>query len=270
MTLKKVLVAPLDWGLGHATRCIPIINELLKRGCEVSIASSGFALALLKKEYPHLQFFELTSYRATYSERLPLMISVFMQLPKFLLAIKQENRQIEKIVSDNSIQLVISDNRFGCWTEKVPSVFITHQIVIQMPWALKWVQPFINYFNRRFIKRFKHCWVPDSLEDLNLTGKLSKAGTLPVKYIGILSRFKKAEAELKYEVLVLLSGPEPQRTLLEKIILVQLKQSQIQALMVRGVIERNVNWSQAGEIQTVNYLQTKELENASPGRGTVR
>ena len=37
---KRILVAPLDWGIGHATRCIPIIQQLITHNYEVIIASS--------------------------------------------------------------------------------------------------------------------------------------------------------------------------------------------------------------------------------------
>lgn len=278
MTRKRVLIAPLDWGLGHATRCIPIIDELRKRGCEVSIASSGLALALLKKEYPLLQFFELASYKATYSARLPLMISVFFQIPKFLHAISLEHKQIEKIIAEHSIELVLSDNRFGCWSKNVPSVFITHQTMIQMPRILKALQPIINFFNHRFIKRFSHCWIPDISGESSLTGKLSESGALPVKYIGILSRLKKKPSDRVYDLTIMLSGPEPQRSMLEKIILTQLRQSTCKAVLIRGVIEENSVWTQEGEVQLVNYLQTSEVEKiinqteliiARPGYSTI-
>lgn len=260
MTRKRVLIAPLDWGLGHATRCIPIIDALIERGCEVSISSSGLALALLKKEYPHLQFFELPSYRATYSAQLPLMVSVFLQFPKFLHAINLEHKQIEKIIAEHSVELVLSDNRFGCWSKNVPSVFVTHQTMIQMPWMLKGIQSIINFFNHRFIKRFSHCWIPDVSGVANLTGKLSESGALPVKYIGILSRLKKVPSDRVYDLTIMLSGPEPQRSILEKIILVQLRQSNRKALVIRGVIEENSEWTQEGGVQLVNYLQTSDVE----------
>lgn len=260
MTRKRVLIAPLDWGLGHATRCIPIIDELVKRGCEVSIASSGSALALLKKEYPLLQFFELTSNKATYSAQLPLMLSVFIQIPKFLMAISTEHKQIEKIITENSIELVLSDNRFGCWSKNVPSIFMTHQIMIQMPRVLKGLQPIINFFNHRFIKRFGDCWIPDVFGESNLTGKLSEPGPISVKYIGILSRLKKIPSDMVYDVTVMLSGPEPQRFILEKVILAQLRQSNRKALLIRGVIEENSKWIKEGNVQLVNYLQTDEAE----------
>lgn len=255
-----MLIAPLDWGLGHATRCIPIINELLKRKCEVLIASSGSALVLLRKEYPTLQTFELPSYRAVYSENLPLMIAVFFQIPKFLNVIRKEHDAVEEIIAEHNIGLLISDNRYGCWSKKISCVFITHQLNIQMPWLLKWLQPIVNFYNHRFIRKFKHCWIPDLPGKSNLSGKLSESKSLLVKYIGILSRLEKIETEIRNELAIILSGPEPQRSVLEKIILNQLIHADISAVLVRGVIEDHVIWKKEGKIDTVNFLQTEELQ----------
>ena len=64
--MKRILVAPLNWGLGHATRCIPIIRALKAHNFEPVIASDGAALQLLKKEFPDLEHVELPSYNITY------------------------------------------------------------------------------------------------------------------------------------------------------------------------------------------------------------
>lgn len=233
---KRVLVAPLDWGLGHATRSIPIIRELQLKGCEVVIASSGNALILLKSEFPGLKFFELTSYQASYSKRVPLILKVFLQLPKFLLAIRKEHVQLEAIVTKEQIDFVISDSRFGCWTKLVPTVFITHQVNIQMPFALKWMQGIINYFNCWQIKKFNQCWIPDFPEN-RLTGKLTEPGKLPVKFIGMLSRFNKTTggASQIYDYLALVSGPEPQRTIFEQKIRLCFSELKGRKILVRGL-----------------------------------
>ena len=233
---KRVLVAPLDWGLGHATRSIPIIRELQLKGCEVIIASSSDALVLLKAEFPNLDFFELPSYKATYSRTIPLVIKVFLQLPKFLSVKWNEHGEIERIVKEHQIDLVISDNRYGCWTKRVPTVFITHQINIQMPFALKWMQGIINYFNHRQIRKFGHCWVPDFPND-RLTGKLTESGKLPVKFIGMLSRFSKTKTDdvFDYDYLALVSGPEPQRTIFEQKIRLCFSELKGRKILVRGL-----------------------------------
>jgi uncharacterized protein (TIGR00661 family) len=258
---KRVVVAPLDWGLGHATRCVPIINELLKRECEVWIASSGSALLLLQKEFPSLKFIELVSYRAAYPRHTPFMVSILLQLPKFLLAINKEHEQLDEYITQNKIEVVISDNRFGCWTRKVPCFFITHQLNIIMPVWLKWMQFLINFQNHRFIKRFTECWIPDVKGANNLTGKLTVNNSLSVTHVGILSRFQHThiESPCKYEIAVILSGPEPQRSVLEEIIKPQLL-NKSKTILVRGVVENQQEWTQEGNLQIVNFLTSEELQ----------
>src|SRR5688572_30825738 len=131
--MKKVLVAPLDWGLGHATRCIPLVSELLKRKCNVSIAGSGESLQLLKKEFPTLALYELEPYAPVYPKSKRGMVwKMASQIPKFYFAIKKEHEQIEHLVAQHQFELIISDNRYGCWSERIQSIFITHQSNILM------------------------------------------------------------------------------------------------------------------------------------------
>ena len=262
---KRVLVAPLDWGLGHATRSIPIICELLANGHEVVIASSGNALILLKTEFPQLIFFELTSYRPTYSRNVPLILKVLLQLPKFLIVIREEHAELESIVKDQAIDLVISDNRYGCWTKLVPSIFITHQINIQLPFTLKWMQRIINYFNHRQIRKFSQCWVPDFPEN-RLTGKLTEPGKLSVKFIGMLSRFKSVKIKelFVYDYLAIVSGPEPQRTIFEQKVRVCFSGLKGKKILVRGlpgvgeeIVEQN-GWDEVGHLNAERLRQVIE------------
>ena len=123
--MKKVLVAPLNWGLGHATRCIPIINELLAIGADVCIASDGNALQLLKLEFPNLTFFELPSYNISYGKGNDLVFSIPSILWNTKKAIAAEHAALEKLIARHHFDLIISDNRYGIWNEKVHSVFIT-------------------------------------------------------------------------------------------------------------------------------------------------
>ncbi len=259
---KRVLVAPLDWGLGHTTRSIPIIRELQLNGWEVAIASSGDALILLKSEFPKLNFFELTSYKATYSQHVPLILKVFFQLPKFLIVIWKEHGEIERIVKEHQIDLIISDNRFGCWTKRVPTVFITHQVNIQMPFALKWMQGIINYFNHRQIRKFNQCWVPDFLEN-RLTEKLTEPGKLLVKFIGMLSRFSKTKTDdsFAYDYLALVSGPEPQRTIFEQKMRLCFSELKGRKILVRGLPGMSEEIVQLSDWDEACHLSSDKLQH---------
>lgn len=179
----------------------------------MQIASSGNALTLLRREFPTLKFHKLVSYKATYSDRLPFMLKIIFQMPKFLWTIKREHYQIEQIIKNEHMDWVISDNRYGCWSSQIPSVLITHQINIAMPVAWKWLEGIINYGNHRQIKKFTQCWVPDFQN--GITGRMTQSGTLKTKFIGMMSRFNKKDLPSKLEILFLLSGPEPQRSIFE-------------------------------------------------------
>lgn len=257
---KRILVAPLDWGLGHATRCIPIIQTLVEKGHDVCIASSGLALPLLKQEFPSRTFFELPSYNARYSSSLPLIIKVLLQVPSFLRVIRHEHAVIEKLVKKQRIDVIISDNRYGCYSKKVKSIFITHQLTIHMPAALRWLQGIVNFFNHRMIRNFNTCWVPDTEMD-SITGDMTKARGLSVTFIGMLSRFQKHKITKtkQYDLLVLLSGPEPQRSVFEKMVQDQLKQYKGSYLVVRGLPHLTSTWV---DTHTVNHLPAKQLEQA--------
>jgi uncharacterized protein (TIGR00661 family) len=256
---KRVLITPLDWGLGHATRCIPIIEELINRNCEVVIASSGSALKLLRKEFPALEVFALPSYRIRYPRKGSFIFSIALQTPRILRAISKEHKRVEKIVNERQIDLIISDNRYGCWSGKTRSIFISHQLSIQVTGLWHILKPLIDFFHDRMIKKFSRCWVPDDSQ-LGLTGALSQRGKLNSKPIGVLSRFKKDRLELKYDLAVVLSGPEPQRTILEEIIFKQLQNHTLKVIVVRGVVEGEGNWREQGNLTTVNFLNSKKLE----------
>ena len=261
MKTKRVLVAPLDWGLGHATRCIPIIRLLLQKSCEVEIASSGSALKLLQLEFPNLKYLELPSYGASYSSRLPFMVKVFMQLPKFLMAIHNERYALVKIVKSTDYALIIADNRYGCHVSQVKSVFIGHQLNIIMPSYLKWMAPVVNYFNRKWIANFDECWIPDE-EKARWTGALTQTSIKGAKYIGLLSRFVKRNTNnTAYQLAIILSGPEPQRTILEQKLMHQLKHIDINTIIVRGVVEGSQADGRIQHVERVNYLLSEELES---------
>ena len=231
----RVLVAPMDWGLGHATRCIPIVAMLLNKSCEVILGGSGLSLALLQREFPQLSTVALPAYNPRYAKGKNLAPVLLMQLPHFINTIQREHSIVEEVVATHNIDIIISDNRFGCWSRRAKSVFMTHQINIIMPSLLSWFAPIINFFNHRQIIKFDVCWVPDEEGSASFAGKLS-AAAFPAQYIGILSQLRPTQhCDIRYDVFVILSGPEPQRTLLEEKIYASLKNFNGTLLMVRGV-----------------------------------
>lgn len=254
--VKKVLIAPLDWGLGHATRCIPIIKELLSRKCEVQIASSGSSLDLLKKEFPDLKFHSLAPYQPEYSDSIPFVLKIILQLPKFLKTINKEHRQVEGIVLREKIDLIISDNRYGCWNKNVKSVLITHQLTILLSFPWKIFSGIVNHFNQQRISKFDLCWVPDF--ENGLTGKLSHSKKVKRKFIGMLSRFERKESPIRFDVLAIASGPEPQRSLLEAKLRERLAKSGLKYFLVKGNLKEEINQLP----NEVTHLASQELNES--------
>jgi len=260
---KKVLIVPLDWGLGHATRCIPVVKAFLELGWEVLIATDGAGENLLKQEFPQIQFLKLKGYQVEYSSSkwtLPLKLAV--QVPRILAVIKYEHAWLQQIIDQHNISLVVSDNRYGLYTEKVPCIFLTHQLQIKAPY--RWIENKIGQLNYKYISRFTECWVPDS-EENGLAGELSHPDELhpfPLRYIGPLSRFKKQMAALRYRYAFVISGPEPQRTLLEKLILKDIHLVKEQVLIVRGKPGAAEKLSLPENVTSYNHLNGNDLEKA--------
>ncbi len=244
--------------MGHATRCIPIIHALLKANYEPVLASDGEALLLLQKEFPLLKSVELPSYNIRYPKKgKNLRFKLLLQLPFIISAVKREQKIISQFIEKESIAGIISDNRFGVFSKKVPSVYITHQLKV-----LSGKTTFItSKIHQQYIKKFDECWVPDTEENPNFSGDLGhlKKHNFKLKYIGVLSRFHPKESEIKYDLLLLLSGLEPQRTLLENKLLNELKNFKGEIIMVRGVFSTSEITAKKN-LQIVNYLLANELE----------
>lgn len=259
--MKKILIAPLDWGLGHATRCIPIIRELIKKDCLVFLAGSGDSLKLLCLEFPDLTSFELPGYQPVYPSGHNMIWKMAAQIPKFIRVIKNEHGCIESIIEVHKIDLIISDNRYGCWSASVPSVFITHQLNILMPKGWGWLSRVIGMLNHRFIKKFTHCWIPDFPDkERNLSGALSTFNERALKHvthIGPLSRFKAMNANKDtYDVVCIFSGPEPQRSIFEKKVRGQLGSTGLSYFIVKGVLTT----SDSIETNEASFLNSEALQ----------
>lgn len=259
----RVLIAPLDWGLGHATRCIPIINALISQNVEVFIAADEKISALLKIEFPDIQFLTLPGYNVKYSKtRRTFTLKMCLEVPKIVKAILTEKRWLKRMIGQFGFDAVISDNRFGLSNSEIPCIYITHQLhIITGSNIIDESARIMNYY---FLNKFSECWVPDDETD-GLAGKLSHPDVkpaIPVKYMGPLTRFKKLEVEKDIDVLVLLSGPEPQRTIFEKIILSQLKNDDRQFVIVRGLPGNDSNLLQASTNVLIHeHLPSAELNN---------
>ncbi len=259
---KRILVAILNWGLGHASRCIPLIRELQAQGAAVFLASDGRALDLLKQEFPNLAAFELPAYDVRYHSQ-NMAWNIATQAQKILRAVYLEKKMVEKLVAAHGIEGIISDNRFGCRSRKVPSVFITHQINLLVPFPP--LQTIARKINRHFIKKFDACWIPDAEGEPNLSGKLSHGlgkTNFPVRYIGCLSRMEAFKTAKKYDVIAVLSGPEPQRSALEKAVLEQAEKLPLKFLVVLGKTEQHERYFIGENMEVISHLTSSALNEA--------
>ena len=258
-----MLISPLDWGLGHASRCVPLIADLLEEGCEVIIAGEGYSVELLKKEFPGIRTVHLDGYRVNFHDALPLGMALAIQLPKLFYRIWREHAALKRLVKELNIDLVISDNRYGFYNRDVYSVFITHQTnaIAPSPFTkMSWV---LNSLIAASARRFNELWIPDFEGVNNLSGQLSHKSTIHKNtiYIGPLSRFESCPDTYadEYDIVALVSGPEPQRSIFEKKLIKGLIKLQARALLLRG-ISSGCNIKHVSKFLTVvDHLPATEL-----------
>ncbi len=264
---KSVLICPLDWGIGHATRCVPVIRHFLDQNFRVVIASDRRPMAFLRREFPDLEFVKFPGIHITYPQGSLMSLKIFFQGPKLLRGIYKEHKLLKKIIVEQDIDLVFSDNRYGLWSKEIPSVFMTHQLEIKVPLHLRIFSALLQRINYAIIRKYDECWVPDFENHKGLGGELSHPAQLPdhLHYIGTLSRFSGARHQSEaittppFEILVLLSGPEPQRTILEETLLAQLQQTDIKTVIVRGITERQEERKFSEHIRIFSHLESDLL-----------
>lgn len=258
---KNVLVAPLNWGLGHAARCIPIVRALEECGFTPILASDGAALALLQKEFPQHKSLELPSYRIEYAEKADRFKSKMLKnLPSIIKASVLERKIVGGWVSQYGLCGIISDNRFGVFSKKIPSVYLTHQLNV-LSGGTTWLT---GRLHRLILKKFDECWIPDIGGDANFSGKLGHLANsrLKLRYIGVLSRFEQMSLPVKYDLAIILSGPEPQRAILEEKLTSEALKFNGKVLFVKGVVETAQVKNRIKNIEFCNFMTSSELETA--------
>lgn len=277
----KVLIAPLNWGLGHATRCIPIIYRYLEQGDEVVLAGDGDSLQLLKRRFPELRAIDLPSLELRYTTNTQQRGFYFRAIWLLLRFTIADYYYLQKILSIEHFDLVISDNRFGLFSRSTHSVYITHQLYPILPKRLRIFQPLARMLHACIYKRYDEVWVPDYSDLLqNLSGELSHGGCFDqhARYIGPLSRFSLTIARstlnanhrnAKYSVLAILSGLEPQRTMFEQQILQRFLSVSDNVLLVRGKIGEPHTIIHKGNITIMPSISDDEMISAAEHASTI-
>lgn len=273
--LNTVLISPLDWGLGHTTRCIPIIRSFLKFSCNVVVACNSAQKKILLNEFPNIEYIPLQGYKVRYGRnKIFTKFGLLIQIPKILTAIKNEHRWIDEYIQHKKIDLVISDNRYGFYNRGIPSILITHQLLIHTGFGGFW-DNLVSKRISKMIQNFSICWVPDFKGRHSIAGKLSNPtpSSLPeinTRYLGPLTRFQTSNSFpdklVDGKLLIILSGPEPQRSKLESILLRQLelmiktKKITVTPTIVRGVDPLAQVPHTKFPIEIINFSATRELE----------
>jgi CheY-like chemotaxis protein len=261
--MGHAFISPLNWGLGHSTRDIPIIRELLSHGHEVTIATSGNALALLRKECPECNFIVFKDYPAPYSASRFFLPKFTASIPILLKAMAEERKRLTQILSEDKYDLIISDNRMGVYSNKIPSYFITHQLRFSLPDYLYAFEYGLLYVNAFFHTKFIGVIVPDiSPNGCNLSGKLCRsnleATNKKTYYAGILTSTKKLNVPEDLDYLIIVSGPEPQRTLLENIIKKQVQDLPGEKVVLLGSPQKEEHQKLDLHTTVHSYVSTEE------------
>lgn len=265
----KVLVAPLNWGLGHAARCVPLVNRFLAQGDEVVLGGDGESLVLLQKHFPTLSVVRLADLSLFYSSGGSQVGAMLRALPKIVRAAWADHRLLGELLNRERFDLVVSDNRFGLFSRKTRCVYVTHQLHIRLPWMYRWLEPLAARLHGWVGRHYAEVWVPD-YEDVerSLSGELGHPkkqcyGT--VRYIGPLSRFEGLIEPMKpsrmgsFEVVAVLSGLEPQRSMLEEEIVSRYVGRAERVLIVEGKPSKPMLQVSKGNITIVPYMDDAHL-----------
>lgn len=270
-----ILVAPLNWGLGHASRCIPLIHRFLDEGHEVMLGGDGESLTLLRQHFPQLPFLPLAPLTLRYSRRKRQTGAILRAIPQLIRNAFQDHYILKDCLRTTHIDQVVSDNRFGLYSPKTYCIYITHQIHIRLPRGWQWAEPIAAALHARVYKRYNQLWVPDWEEPAkSLSGKLSHpAPHAATRYIGPLSRFslpiQAADSDIHPSVVAILSGLEPQRSILEQQILQRYADSDEHVLIIQGLVNKPSTYIRHGNITLIPHIKDQQLMGVLSGAKTI-
>lgn len=260
----KIIYAACSWGLGHATRSLPVIRRLIQEDNELTIISSGRSLDVLKKEVgDDASYVDIVDYPMLLSENArQFMAKAVIYWPLFLKRIESGLLQLNKILCKSKYDVIVSDGRYDMYNKDIPSFFISHQMRIMNPLRIQMFETGSEFFNQFFFKRFAGVLVPDYRID-NFSGDLShnlkKIDEDKLHYVGVMSDFRKKKVQKNIDFFVSISGPEPQRSILENIIVSQLDDIKGSIVMTLGKTEHDIK-EKNKDISIYSFLSKEERE----------
>ncbi|MCX6253398.1 MAG: glycosyltransferase [Bacteroidia bacterium] len=269
----NIFICPLEWGLGHAARMIPVARKLREMNNNIFIGSGEEHLSLFRNELPGLSYIKFTGFKPGYSRFFPQYLVLLLKIPILLYHVILEHHRLKKIIREYAIDIVISDNRFGLWNRKVTSAYVTHMPLIPLPKPLRFLEFVGVLLHRAVIKKYSLCFIPDLPGELNVSGRLSHGISLPdnVRYTGILSRFNMTGSSPHEKLInfqhntVILSGPEPQREILKQKLAGILKEQDFPTVMLEGRPDKMREIVRAGNIFYYNHLPASEMKEMITG-----
>lgn len=261
---KNILICPLEWGLGHAARMIPLAGMLAARGCRVFAGAGPKHLSLYRSELPGVTLIDFPGFSPSYSRFLPQYFAMLLKTPALLYHIISEHQRVKSIIKKYQIDIIISDNRFGLWNNSVKSVYVTHMPRIPLPFPWKFLERAGIILHRWIISRYDYCIIPDLPGIINLTGHLSHNLKLPenVRYTGILSRFNSSFPPGRFtekHFTVILSGPEPQRSILRNRLTEALRDSGTTTYILEGNPDKPTGAKQDGIFISISHLTSPDM-----------
>lgn len=277
------MVCPLDWGLGHATRMVPVIDNLINKGTRVIIGADNSPLEYLKKRFPGNEFIKLPGFEPRYPKSGSMVFQMIRDFGKMKTSAKKSNYLLQQLIDEKEIDVVISDNRYELYSKKAYSIFITHQLNIQTPGITGLTKPFIQKTIFNYIKKYDELWIPDFENEPSLAGELSHVKKLPINnthYVGPLSRFslvKTVHQQNNAELLIILSGPEPQRSILEEKLLNQALKTNFKTIILqakpgnkkRKIIENVELVSHLNDDEFASLMVSAKYIVCRPGYSTI-
>jgi uncharacterized protein (TIGR00661 family) len=260
---KRIIVAPLDWGLGHATRDVPLIHHLQEAGHEVILVADGRPYDFLSRRFPDLQIVRCAGYDITYPKSSQFMVHMAKSGPRIAKALKVEKSEAERIAKAVKADVIISDNRLNFRSADTKNIFITHQLRVKAG-ALTFAASFLH---RKFYSKFDQIWIPDLQGRDNISGDLAylRNPKRNYRYIGPLTRFSLVKSPMNgkgKQLLFMLSGPEPQRTMLEELVIRELKKNPVPALILQGKPGEPHQSQPLSGVRMLNHLNDENLASA--------
>lgn len=254
---KTILISPLDWGFGHTTRCVSLIQTLIESNNKVIFVGNTRQVSFIKTEFPNIDTEFLEGYNIELSSKRNTYVQILKQVFKIVRVVKKERLFVRNYTKEHVVDLILSDNRYGFRDSNIESIFIGHQLNLQLPNF----KTLINKYLIKLINQFNKVWIVDEKE-INLAGELSNSINLkiPFQYIGLLSRFKKHLLPIKYDFLIIVSGPHPENSIFLNEVEEVFKEIQLRIAIV-STVKSNVNLEHVDYFYNASTNKLNDLVN---------